>query len=79
MKIKAAHKYCRACATTIRRENVIKASKLGRLKTTSLRLGEQNHNGDNRQLGKAGARNACRIGWMRKSIASKFNLNFPEF
>jgi CRISPR-associated endonuclease Cas1 len=26
-------KYCRACATTIRRENVIKASKLGRLET----------------------------------------------
>jgi CRISPR-associated endonuclease Cas1 len=33
MEIKAANKYCRACATTIRRENVIEASKLGRLKT----------------------------------------------
>jgi CRISPR-associated endonuclease Cas1 len=31
--IAAAHKYCRSCATTIRRENVIKASKLGRLET----------------------------------------------
>jgi CRISPR-associated endonuclease Cas1 len=33
MKIKTAHKYCLVCATTIRRENVIKASKLGRLET----------------------------------------------
>jgi CRISPR-associated endonuclease Cas1 len=31
--IKATHKYCRVCATTIRRENVIEASKLGRLQT----------------------------------------------
>ena len=31
--IAMACKYCRICATTIRRENVIKASKLGRLET----------------------------------------------
>ena len=31
--IAIACKYCRTCATTVRRENVIKASKLGRLET----------------------------------------------
>jgi ribosomal protein L32 len=35
--IKAAHKYCRVCATTIRRENVRKASILGRLATLNRR------------------------------------------
>jgi len=33
MNIATACKYCRTCATTIRRENVIKASRLGRLET----------------------------------------------
>jgi CRISPR-associated endonuclease Cas1 len=33
MNIATACKYCRSCATTIRRENVIKASRLGRLQT----------------------------------------------
>jgi len=33
MNIATACKYCRTCATTIRRENVIKASRLGRLQT----------------------------------------------
>ena len=33
MNIAPACKYCRTCATTIRRENVIKASRLGRLQT----------------------------------------------
>jgi hypothetical protein len=33
MKIEAAHRYCRSCAPTIRRENVLKAAVLGRAKT----------------------------------------------
>jgi hypothetical protein len=33
MNIATACKYCRTCATTIRRENVIKVSRLGRLQT----------------------------------------------
>jgi CRISPR-associated endonuclease Cas1 len=33
MNIATACKYCRTCATTVRRENVIKASRLGRLQT----------------------------------------------
>jgi CRISPR-associated protein Cas1 len=69
MKIKTAHKYCRSCATTIRRENVIKASKLGRLETHKPQAQARRSETQRRQQ-------AARKSWNPESMPDWLNEKF---
>jgi CRISPR-associated endonuclease Cas1 len=69
VKIKAAYKYCRACATTIRRENVMEASKLGRLKTHKPQAQARRAETQRRQQ-------AARKSWSPESMPDWLNQKF---
>ena len=62
-------KYCRICATTIRRENVIKASKLGRLETHKPQAQARRSETQRRQQ-------AARKIWKSESLPDWFNEKF---
>lgn len=62
-------KYCRTCATTIRRENVIKASRLGRLQTLKPQAQARRSETQRRQQ-------AARKNWSSESIPGWLNEKF---
>jgi hypothetical protein len=67
--IATACKYCRTCATTVRRENVIKASRLGRLATHKPQAQARRSETQRRQQ-------AARKVWNPESLPSWFNEKF---
>jgi CRISPR-associated endonuclease Cas1 len=67
--IATACKYCRICATTIRRENVIKVSKLGRLETHKPQAQARRSETQRRQQ-------AARKIWKSESLPDWFNEKF---
>jgi len=67
--IATACKYCRTCATTVRRENVIKASKLGRLETHKPQAQARRSETQRRQQ-------AARKIWKSESLPDWFNEKF---
>jgi hypothetical protein len=67
--IPTACKYCRICATSIRRENVIKASKLGRLETHKPQAQARRSETQRRQQ-------AARKIWKSESVPDWFNEKF---
>ena len=67
--IAIACKYCRTCATTIRRENVINASKLGRLETHKPQAQARRSETQRRQQ-------AARKIWKSESLPDWFNEKF---
>jgi CRISPR-associated endonuclease Cas1 len=69
MNIATACKYCRTCATTVRRENVIKASKLGRLENHKPQAQARRSETQRRQQ-------AARKIWKSESLPDWFNEKF---
>jgi CRISPR-associated endonuclease Cas1 len=69
INIATACKYCRTCATTIRRENVVKASRLGRLETHKPHAQARRSETQRRQQ-------AARKNWNPQSLPDWLDENF---